>query len=152
MEKKEMTVLLIEPEARPKVVTMETGLKPLQEAVGGYIEAVYPFDDPVALIVNEEGKLDGLPLNRALRHKNGEIYDILAGNILVVGLGEEDFSSLSPELMKKYEEHFHQPEMFVRLGRSIMAMPLPDDKVKKADAPAQDAPVPQKKSHDRDSL
>ena len=58
MEKNQITVLLIEPEARPKVVTMETGLKPLQEAVGGYIEAVYPFDDPVALIVNEEGKLD----------------------------------------------------------------------------------------------
>ena len=81
MEKNKMTVLLIEPEARPKVVTMETGLKPLQEAVGGYIEAVYPFDDPVALIVNEEGKLDGLPLNRALRHKNGEVCSIRISTI-----------------------------------------------------------------------
>lgn len=130
MEKKEMTVLLIEPEARPKVVTMETGLKPLQEAVGGYIEAVYPFDDPVALIVNEEGKLDGLPLNRALRHKNGEVYDILAGNILVVGLGEDDFTSLSPKMMDKYKEMFHHPEAFIPLGRSIIAVPIPERQVK----------------------
>lgn len=36
--------------------------------------------------------------------------------------------------------------------KSIMALPLPDDKVKKADAPAKDAPVPHKSSHDRDSL
>ena len=142
MEKKEMTVMLIEPEARPKVVTMETGLKPLQEAVGGYIEAVYPFDDPVALIVNEEGKLDGLPLNRALRHKNGEIYDILAGNILVVGLGEEDFTSLSPKLMDKYKEMFHHPDEFISLGRSIIAVPIPERQIK-----GEERPKPPKKHH-----
>lgn len=140
MEKKEMTVLLIEPEARPKVVTMETGLKPLQEAVGGYIEAVYPFDDPIALIVNEEGKLDGLPLNRALRHKNGEVYDILAGNVLVVGLGEDDFTSLSPKMMDKYKEMFHHPEAFIHLGRSIIAVPIPERQVK-----GEERPKPPKK-------
>ena len=140
MEKNQITVLLIEPEARPKVVTMETGLQPLQEAVGGYIEAVYPFDDPVALIVNEEGKLDGLPLNRALRHKNGEIYDILAGNILVVGLGEEDFTSLSPKLMDKYKEMFHHPEAFISLGRSIIAVPIPERQIK-----GEERPKPPKK-------
>lgn len=127
---KKITVLLIEPEARPKEVTIDTGLKALQEAVGGYIEAVYPFDDPVALIVNEEGKLDGLPLNRALRHKDGEVYDIMAGNILVVGLGDEDFTSLSPKMMAKYKEVFHQPEVFFQMGRKILALPLPDDQIK----------------------
>ena len=135
MEKKEMTVLLIEPEARPKVVTMEPGLNSLQEAVGGWIEAVYPFDDPVALIVNEEGKLNGLPLNRALRHQDGEVYDVLAGNILVVGLGEEDFASLPPKLLAKYEQMFHQPEEFFRLGRHIVALPIPDSRVKGEEQP-----------------
>ena len=33
--------------------------------------------------MNEEGKLDGLPLNRALRDDNGEIYDVVAGSFLV---------------------------------------------------------------------
>lgn len=94
----------------------------------------------------------GKDLNRALRDEDGEIYDIIAGDFLVVGLGEEDFSSLSPELMKQFEEHFHQPEMFVRMGRSIMALPLPDDKVKKADATEKTVPTPHKSSPDRDSL
>ena len=89
------------------------------------------YEEPVALVMNEEGKMNGSELNRALRDQDGDIYDIIAGDFLVVGLGEEDFSSLSPELMEKFEKQFHQPEMFVRMGRSIMALPLPDDKVRK---------------------
>ena len=97
-------------------------------------------------------KIMGKDLNRALRDGDGEIYDIIAGDFLVVGLGEEDFSSLSPELMKQFEEHFHQPETFVRMGRSIMALPLPDDMVKKEDAPIKADPTPRKSSPDRDAL
>ena len=78
-------------------------------------------------------------LNRALRDDNGEIYDVVAGSFLVVGLTDEDFGSLSPDQMKAFEEKFHSPEVFVRMGRGIMAVPLPDEKVekpeKKADAP-----------------
>ncbi|MFR1990345.1 MAG: DUF3846 domain-containing protein [Oscillospiraceae bacterium] len=33
--------------------------------VGGYIQAVYPYEEPVALICCESGKLDGLTLNRS---------------------------------------------------------------------------------------
>lgn len=135
MDKKRMTILLIEPETRPKEVTIDTGLESLQKAVDGWIEAIYPFDDPVALIVNEEGKLNGLPLNRALRHKDGEVYDILAGNILVVGLGEEDFTSLPPKMMSKYKEMFHQPEAFFHMGRSIIALPIPDHQIKGEERP-----------------
>ena len=147
-----MDVLLVRPNMYPQAVQVGCELEDLQKAVGGYIQAVYPFEEPVALVMDEEAKLTGKDLNRALRDEDGDMYDIIAGDFLVVGLGEEDFSSLSPELMKQFEEHFHQPEMFVRMGRSIMALPLPDDKVKKADTPVKDAPVPHKSSHDRDSL
>ena len=147
-----MDVLLVRPNMYPQPVQIGCELEDLQKAVGGYIQAVYPFEEPVALVMDEEAKLTGKDLNRALRDEDGDMYDIIAGDFLVVGLGEEDFSSLSPELMKKFEERFHQPEMFVRMGRSIMAMPLPDDKVKKADAPIKDVSVPHKSSHDRDSL
>lgn len=143
MAKKKMTVLLIEPEARPREITIDTGLESLQKAVGGWIEAVYPFDDPVALIVNEEGKLDGLPLNRALRHQDGEVYDILAGNILVVGLGEEDFTSLPPKMMNKYKEMFHQPEAFFQMGRKILSLPIPDSQIKGEERPKK----PKVKNH-----
>lgn len=126
-----MTVLLVQPGVHPQRVEIGTGLKSLQDAVGGDIEAVYPYDDPVALICNEEGKLIGLPLNRALRDANGETYDILAGDFLVVGLTEDSFASLTPEQEKKFEQLFHKPELFIRMGRSVQAIPIEDDDLRK---------------------
>ena len=151
-QKEQLDVLLVKPGMYPQAVQIGGELEDLQKAVGGDIEAVYPYNEPVALIVNDEGKLNGSELNRALRDNEGQIYDIVAGDFLVVGLGEEDFASLSPELMEKFEKEFHQPEMFVRMGRSIMALPLPDDKVKAADAPLKAESMPQKSSPDRDVL
>ena len=151
-QKEQLDVLLVKPGMYPQAVQIGGELEDLQKAVGGDIEAVYPYNEPVALIVNDEGKLNGSELNRALRDNDGQIYDIVAGDFLVVGLGEEDFASLSPELMEKFEKEFHQPEMFVRMGRSIMALPLPDDKVKTADSPLKAESMPQKSSPDRDVL
>lgn len=151
-QKEQLDVLLVKPGMYPQAVQIGSELEDLQKAVGGDIEAVYPYNEPVALIVNDEGKLNGSELNRALRDNEGQIYDIVAGDFLVVGLGEEDFASLSPELMEKFEKEFHQPEMFVRMGRSIMALPLPDDKVKPADSPLKAESMPQKSSPDRDVL
>ena len=74
---------------------IESGLKSLQYEVGGDIHAVYPYEDPIALICNDEGKLAGLPPNHALRDEDGDIYDILAGTFLVVGLTEDSFGSRS---------------------------------------------------------
>ena len=59
-----MKVLMVEPGKSPYAAEIESGLKSLQAAVGGDIQAVYPYEDPVALICNDEGKLMGLPLNR----------------------------------------------------------------------------------------
>ena len=151
-QKATMDVLLIKPFMYPQKVKIGCELEDLQAAVGGDIEAVYPFKDPVAIICNEEGKFNGSELNRSLRGEDGEIYDILAGDFLVTGLTEENFGSLSPELMKKYEEHFHQPEMYIRLGRSIMALPVPEDKVRKTDSLDKTEPMPKKSAPDRDVL
>lgn len=151
-QKATMDVLLIKPFMYPQKVKIGCELEDLQAAVGGDIEAVYPFNDPVAIICNEEGKFNGSELNRSLRGEDGEIYDILAGDFLVTGLTEENFGSLSPELMKKYEEHFHQPEMYIRLGRSIMALPVPEDKVRKTDSLDKTEPMPKKSVPDRDVL
>ena len=147
-----MDVLLVKPGMYPQAVQIGSELEDLQKAVGGDIEAVYPFNEEVALVVNDEGKINRSELNRALRDDNGQIYDIIAGDFLVVGLGEEDFASLSPELMEQFEKEFHQPEMFVRMGRSVMALPLPDDKVRAAEAPKKAEVMPQKNSPDRDVL
>ena len=82
----------------------------------------------MALVCNDEGKLIGLDLNRGLRDENGEIYDIVAGTFLVVGLGEEDFASLSPELIQKYTEQFKTPERFMQINGNIVVLPVPAEK------------------------
>lgn len=123
-----MTVLVVEPRKEPYVKEIDPGLHSLQAEVGGDIGAAYPFRDPVALVCNDEGKLIGLDLNRGLQDENGELYDIMAGTFLVVGLGEEDFASLSPELAQKYMEHFRQPEQFISLGGQIIALPVEPEK------------------------
>ena len=98
MEQNENTlsVLKIAPGQHPQQVEIDNDLKALQQAVGGSIGASYPFEDPVAIVYNDDGKLMGLPLNRALRDENGEMYDAVAGTFLVVGLGEEDFCIPDP--------------------------------------------------------
>ena len=122
-----ITVLVVEPEKRPYTKKIEPGLKSLQREVGGHIEAVYPFPEPVAIVCRETGKLDGCPLNRALRDEDGAIYDIIAGTFLVVGLTEEDFGSLSPELVQAFTQRFQNPETFAMVNGELLAFPLEDE-------------------------
>ena len=123
-ESKKLDVLLVEPGQYARMTTIDAGLKSLQKTVGGDIEAAYFFDDPVALVCQEEGKINGSELNRAVRDADGEILDIIAGKFFICGLGEEDFTSLPEGLQKKYEDMFHQPETFLKMGRSITAIPI----------------------------
>lgn len=74
-------------------------------------------------VCGEEAKLEGKPLNRALRDGDGDIYDIVAGKFFICGLGDENFASLPKELQQKYEEKFRQPEAFLKMGSKIMAIP-----------------------------
>ena len=135
---KEMTVLVVEPKKEPYVKTISSGLESLQHEVGGDIEAIYPFEDPVALIVNEEGKLEGLPLNRGLYDDEGHLYDITSGTMLVVGLGEDNFTSLPPDLLKKYEDVYQQPEMFIRINKEMRVFPIIKEGKEDADRIAAD--------------
>ena len=100
-----LDVLLVKPGMYPQKIQISDELKDLQAAVGGYIQAVYPFEDPVAIVCNEEGKFNGSELNRSLRDEDGSIYDIVAGDFLITGLTTENFGSLSPELADKYGKH-----------------------------------------------
>ena len=116
-----ITVLVVEPGKTPYVKEIDPGLASLQHEVDGWIEAVYPFEEPVAIVCNEEGKLNGLPLNRALiDDESGEIYDIVAGTFLVTGLTEDNFGSLNDEQIKKFSERFRHPEAFLQIGNQII--------------------------------
>lgn len=127
-----MNVLVVEPMKKPYMKDIDSGLHSLQREVGGYIEAIYPYEDLVGLVCNEEGKIEGLPLNRAIYSKNGEMYDIIAGTFLIVGLSENNFSELSGELAEKYAKLFESPEMFYSINGQI--------EVQKVEAPAAGPP------------
>ena len=95
-----MLVLVVEPKKSPYRKEIDGTLESLQKEVDGYIEAIYPFDDPVAIICDEEGKIKCKKFNRRIR------YDVIAGTFLIVGLKEDDFDSLTEELADKYEQLF----------------------------------------------
>lgn len=115
-----MKVLLTEPGKPPKPAIIPQTLAAMQKAVGGLIQAVYPFDDPVALICNEEAKLEGLPLNRALRDEDGNIYDIIAGTFFLCGAppDSEDFTSLTDEQLAHYTNRFRFIEFYIQEVRT----------------------------------
>ncbi len=135
-EKDTIDVLLVEPGQYPRPVTIGTDLESLQETVGGYIEAVYPFENPVAIVCDEEGKIDGAPLNRALRNEDGDIVDIIAGPFFICGIDEDSFTDLPADLADKYDKMFHRPEAFLKLGSRMLAIPM--DPVKPAPAVGPD--------------
>lgn len=134
-----LTVLVVEPMKEPYVKEIAPGLHALQAEVGGDIAASYPFDDPVGLVLNDEGKLIGLDLNRSLRDEHGEIYDIVAGTFLVVGLGSESFASLPPDMIQKYTEQFKRPELFASINGQIVSVPVePENPLRTAEMTLED--------------
>lgn len=122
--KSKMTVVLVEPNKEARIVKIDNTLKAMQGTVGGYIEAVYPYDDNVAIVCNGEGKIAGLPLNRALKDADGKVYDVIAGTFFVAGLTKDNFGSLTEEQTDFFLAKFKQPEMFVCLEDKIISIPF----------------------------
>ncbi len=128
-----MKVLLIEPHKQPKPIVLDGSLASMQDAVGGTIQAVYPFTEHVALVCNDEGKLLGLPLNRALRNEEtGEIYDIICGTFFLCAAppDSDSFASLNDEQLTRYMEKFSVPESFIRVNGELICIPDPGKYVK----------------------
>ena len=101
MEK--LKCLLVKPYELPEEIEIENTLEAKQHLVGGYIECVYlPNDESVVLICNEEGKINGMKLNRDIGH------DIIAGPFLILGDDYEngDFKSLTDDQILRYKMRF----------------------------------------------
>ena len=102
-----MQVIVVEPKKKPMVQDVGSDLESMQKIVGGSIEAIYPFEEPVALICNEEGKLNGMAPNRWLEE------DIICGPFFLVGDDHEGgFCSLTDDQIQKYTAQFQEPELF----------------------------------------
>ena len=120
-----ISVILVEPGRYPKLIEIEDTLEAMQSLVEGDIEEYMPFDDEVAIICNEEGKMRGLPLNRAVYVDNKEMADIIAGKFFIcyAPIESEKFLSIPKELARKYEEKFKYPERFSQTIDGIEAKP-----------------------------
>lgn len=98
-------MLVIEPHKAPYEAVIPDKLESLQEAVGGYIEITYPFEDNAIVISNEESKLIGMDGNRRV---NGQIY---AGPMLIFADdGSGELTDLTDEQIVKYAGIFRHPE------------------------------------------
>lgn len=75
---------------------IRNSLKELQRYVGGLIQAVH-ITPEIIVICNDEGKLQHLPLNRALLGDNSQVIDYFVGDILLVRSSGENFASIRPE-------------------------------------------------------
>ena len=84
--------------------------KTLPDILGGTPEIEEAFEG-IAIAVHEEGKIKGLPLNRALVDEEGNILDIYAGTMVIYGCGRKhDLRSLTDEEIILLLEEFGEPE------------------------------------------
>ena len=59
-------VVLVEPGKLARTAEIPATLEGMQAVVKGSIEPFYPFEEEVCIVCNEEGKITGMPLNRAV--------------------------------------------------------------------------------------
>ena len=105
---------MVEPLKPAHVAEIGTDLESMQKAVGGDIETVYPYTDPLVLVCDEEWKYDGKEKNRALVSDSGEIYDVVFGTFFIAGIGDEEFTSVPDSLTEKYLEKYKNPHAFIK--------------------------------------
>ena len=129
-----LEVLIVEPGKYPRAAVIDDTLEAMQSIVEGYIDQYSPFEDEVSIVCNDEGKMAGLPLNRAVYDEvTGDMIDIIAGNFFLVAspADSESFKSLSPEMQLKYGKMFRYPERFTERYGIISVekyKPVPKDR------------------------
>lgn len=135
MKKEEkIKVVYVEAEKEAKVIEMDNTLEEMQAKVGGLITTSYYFDDPVAIVSNDEGWLLNMPPNRAIFSEDTkEMVSIIPGNFFIcyAPAESEHFHSLPPELIEKYEKIFKYPELFFRTKEGIRVISLGPEKKKR---------------------
>ena len=119
-KEKTIHVVYVEPGEMAVETDIGTELSDLQRAVGGgLIETFYCFDEPVVLVCDDAGKLNGSLPNRAIYDKNGKVEDIIFGPFFICDCSTEDFGSLTTEQAKQYKERFLKPEDFYMMDGEV---------------------------------
>ena len=100
-----------------RVEVKENG-KPLylliRKIIGGYMENTYPRKLPEGyiMIVNENGKFNGLPVNGVATIIYGNELDFIVGNVIILKFGkfegESDVVGMTEEEANEIMTHIHQ--------------------------------------------
>jgi len=88
-----MKIVIKRPGKPAEAMDIPDSLEKWQELVGGYIECV-SLTPHMAMIVNEEGKIMGLPANFKWHG------DVIVGNALFVGIKDDDIADLDDGLVE----------------------------------------------------
>ena len=117
-----LVVLVVEPGKKPYLQILDGSLESMQKVVNGDIEAIYPFEDEVAIVLNGEGKFTGERANRAFYDEDGNVVDIIAGTFFVcyAPADSESFMSLPEEFIHKYADIFNNIARFVNIEGRIL--------------------------------
>lgn len=103
---KKIRILKFEPQQLPYEKEIVYDWQNVQEEVEGLFECVY-LDNNCILVCNDEGKLNGMELNRRVGN------DIVAGPFFIVGDSKDgDFISLTDNQIKQYTEQLGQIQEF----------------------------------------
>ena len=97
-------ILYVQPGKYPEERLAANELHPLQQLVGGYMRAVYPWSKD---------------------------YDVIAGNFFICGFSGEEFCSLTDKQFRYYEKLFRDPELFLPTPIGIMPMKCTPDQYKR---------------------
>ena len=82
---------------RIKEIEVENKLEALQDVVDGYIEQITLIQGKAAMLVNEEGRLRGMPSNTLASLVAGIS---IVGPALILGVDGEEFCDISEEIKR----------------------------------------------------
>ncbi len=103
-----MNVLVVEPGIAPYEKEIN-GLDDMNKIVGGTITAIYPFQEQVGIVCNDDARYLNMEFNRSVPGGYGGVF----GPFFVCGLGKEEFTTLPPDLMQKFKKYFHNAEILL---------------------------------------
>lgn len=109
----EVLIVVVEPDKKPYRKMIQNDLEPMKEIVGGWIEHISIGERKngarLGIVLNEEGKLIGLPFNRSIVG-----FDDLVGNFFITAHNlEGDTVSLTDEEAEFFIKKFTPVKIYI---------------------------------------
>ena len=112
---------MVEPGYAPYEKTIKD-FQDMKEVVGGIITTIYPYEELVAIICNDEALLMNMPFNRSVEGGYGGVF----GTFIVCGLSDDNYCSLTPEQTERFKRKFYQAEILLGAkGNKAITLKVP---------------------------